>query len=136
MDESDRDKLIKVLRMFGSDHDGEVTSAARRAHHIIKKSALDWDDLVMPEHARAHAQQQQQQQHYNNDGFADVEDEFDEAFLIRRASIPEYDKYLSDYERKFLVSIAGSLVEWGRLTVKQRGVLDRINNKLKLRGCW
>jgi TorA maturation chaperone TorD len=129
VEDSERDRLIKVLRMFGSTHDGEVASAARRAHEIVKKHSLDWDDLVLPV-----KQHQQQQQQYDNDGFADVEDEYNEAFLIRRAQ--QFSQFLSDYEQKFLPSIADSLIEWGRLTPKQRAVLDRINNKLKLRGCW
>jgi hypothetical protein len=132
-DKLSRDKLIKVLRMFGSNHDGEVAAAARRAHEIVKKHSLDWDDLVIP--IKVQAQQQHQQQQYNSAGFADVEDEHDEAFLIRRAR--EFEHYLTEWERDtFLPSIANSLLEWGRLTVKQRAVLDRINNKLKLRGCW
>jgi hypothetical protein len=47
MVEADRDKLVKILRVFGSDHDGEVLSAARRAHYLVKRRALDWDDLVI-----------------------------------------------------------------------------------------
>jgi hypothetical protein len=136
VEDSERDRLIKVLRMFGSNHDGEVASAARRAHEIVQKHSLDWDDLVLP--VKAHAQQQQQhryQQQYDNTGFADVEDEYNEAFLIRRAR--SFEQYLTEWERDdFLPSIADSLIEWGHLTPKQRAVLDRINNKLKLRGCW
>lgn len=120
----DRDKLIKVLRMFGSNHDGEVSAAARRAHEIVKKHSLDWDDLV----------KQYRQQQYNSAGFADVEDEHDGAVLIRRAR--KFEQYLTEWERDFLQSISDSLLEWGHLTVKQRAVLDRINNKLKLRGCF
>ena len=133
MEDNERDKLVKVLRMFGSNHDGEVAAAARRAHSIVKKHALDWDDLVLP--VKAQGQQQKQKQQYDSDGFADVEDDYNEAFLIRRAQ--GFPAHLTQWEREtFLPSIADSLVEWGRLTVKQRAVLDRINNKLKLRGCW
>lgn len=41
MVEADRDKLVKILRMFGSDHDGEVASAARRANALVKSRSLD-----------------------------------------------------------------------------------------------
>ena len=133
MEDNERDKLVKVLRMFGSAHDGEVAAAARRAHDTLKRHALDWDDLIVP--VKAHAQQKQQrQQQYNNAGYADVEDDFNEAFLIRRAR--DFEQHLTEWEREFLESIADSLVEWGHLTPKQRAVLDRVNNKLKLRGCW
>ena len=126
MEESERDKLVKVLRMFGSNHDGEVASAARRAHDIVKKHSLDWDDLVLPVTA-SRAQRQQSRPHPEPDGP-------DEAFLIRRAL--QFAQYVSSWEREFLNSISESLIEWGRLTPKQRAVLDRINNKLQLRGCW
>jgi len=45
--EADRDKLIKCLRMFSSNFDGEVASAARRAHELISSRKLDWDDLII-----------------------------------------------------------------------------------------
>lgn len=134
MEEIERDKLVKVLRMFGSDHDGEVAAAARRAHQIIKKHALDWDDLLMPVNARARARTQQQARQQRPWADAEADDEETEAYLIRRAQ--QHDQFLSTWEQGFLRSIAESLVEWGRLTPKQRGVLDRINNKLQLRGCW
>ena len=128
MEEFERDRLIKVLRMFGSNHDGEVAAAARRAHNIINKHSLDWDDLLMSETA-PRAERQQSRHHYEPD-----DDDNGEAFLIRRAR--QHDQFLSTWEREFLNSISESLVEWGRLTPKQRAVLDRINNKLQLRGCW
>lgn len=127
MEEIERDKLIKVLRMFGSDHDGEVAAAARRAHSMVKKHELDWDDLLMPVSPPRTEQRQHRAEHFYN------EDET-EAFLIRRAR--QHDSLLSDWERTFLASISDSLIEWGRLTPKQRAVLDKINNKLELRGCW
>lgn len=128
MEESERDKLVKVLRMFGSDHDGEVAAAARRAHSIVKKHALDWDDLLMSEAARARTEQPRQRSRAYDD------DDEAEAHLIRRAQ--QHNQFLTDWEREFLVSIGDSLIEWGRLTPKQRAVLDRICNKLQLRGCW
>jgi hypothetical protein len=128
VEESERDKLVKVLRMFGSNHDGEVAAAARLAHGMVKKHHLDWGDLLMPV-GPGNTRQHQEETHHNT-----ANDENNEAFLIRRAS--KFLVHLTDWEREFLQSIADSLIEWGRLTPKQRGVLDRINNKLKLRGCW
>jgi hypothetical protein len=94
VEEGERDRLVKVLRMFGSDHDGEVAAAARRAHLILQKHALDWDDLVIP---------------------------------VSQAKTRTDSRHQREREE---------LVEWGRLTERQRAVLDRIGNKLKLRGCW
>jgi hypothetical protein len=38
--------LKKVLGMLGSDHDGEVLSAARQAEAIRRKLQLTWDELL------------------------------------------------------------------------------------------
>ena len=34
--------LPKLLRMFSSDHDGEVAAAARKAHTIMVTNNWDW----------------------------------------------------------------------------------------------
>jgi hypothetical protein len=43
-----RDKLVKLLGMLGSDHDGERAAAARLADQHRRKSGLTWGDLVLP----------------------------------------------------------------------------------------
>jgi hypothetical protein len=123
MIEADRDKLVKILRMFGSDHDGEVAAAARRAHKILHDRSLDWDDLII---SIKPARQKQRREHY-------VEDD-EEADLIRKCA--ERNLCLTAWENEFVTSISASILEWGRLTPKQRAVLDRIVNKLKLAGAW
>lgn len=62
------------------------------------------------------------------------DDDDGEVDLIRRCA--ERDKYLIAWENEFIGSISASILEWGRLTPKQRSVLDRIVNKLKLQGVW
>jgi hypothetical protein len=42
-------QLKKVLGMLGSDHDGEVLSAARQAEAIRRNLRLTWDQLLTPE---------------------------------------------------------------------------------------
>jgi len=128
MFEADRDKLIKILRMFSSDHDGEVASAARRAHALVKARALDWDDLIIKIHASAGARQERPKPDWE-----EVVDD-DEAAMIRRCA--ERAMALSAWENEFITSISDSILEWGKLTPKQHAVLDRIVNKLKLRGIW
>jgi hypothetical protein len=39
-------QLKKVLGMLGSDHDGEVLTAARQAEAIRRKLKLTWDELL------------------------------------------------------------------------------------------
>jgi hypothetical protein len=110
--------------MFSSDHDGEVASAARRAHSLIKAHALDWDDLII--HVGRHGPDQRTARQSDPDG--------DEAGMIHRCT--ERGLCLTAWEQEFIQSISESILEWGRLTPKQRSVLDRIVNKLKLNGNW
>lgn len=124
MIEPDRDRLVKILRMFSSNHDGEVVSAARRAHELLKLRALDWDDLIIGTGTNRDSRSEERTARHD----------VDEAILIRRCA--EYESHLSTWEREFIASIADSIQEWGRLTPKQAGVLNRIVNKLKLRGAW
>ena len=42
----DRDKLLKLLALLGSDQDGEVMAAARRIDAMLREADLSWDDLV------------------------------------------------------------------------------------------
>lgn len=41
-------KLVKILGMLGSDHDGEVAAAGRRADALLKGAGLTWDQLLTP----------------------------------------------------------------------------------------
>lgn len=42
----DRRRLVKVLGMLGSRHDGEVLAAARLAQHMLGQSKTSWGDLL------------------------------------------------------------------------------------------
>jgi hypothetical protein len=123
-DERDRDRLVKILRMFSSNHDGEVAAAARRAHELLKDRALDWDDLIIKGAAQPQHQEYQRPERQPESAIE----------LIRGCA--DCEAYLNGYEQHFIESIRGSLIEWGRLTPKQRTVLDRIVNKLKMMGVW
>jgi hypothetical protein len=41
-------KLAKVLGLLGSDHDGEVAAAGRRANALIKSAGLTWAQVIRP----------------------------------------------------------------------------------------
>lgn len=43
---TDRDKLIKLLGMLGSDYIGERASAGALAHRLVKSAGLSWSDLI------------------------------------------------------------------------------------------
>ena len=39
-------RLAKVLGKLGSDHDGEVVAAGRRADRIVKDAGLTWPEVI------------------------------------------------------------------------------------------
>jgi hypothetical protein len=41
-------KLVKVLGLLASDHDGEVAAAGRRANALLKGAGLTWDQVLAP----------------------------------------------------------------------------------------
>lgn len=45
---ADRELLVKMLGMLGSDQDGECLNAARKAEMQRKKLDLQWSDLIIP----------------------------------------------------------------------------------------
>ncbi len=45
----DRDDVIRLLDLLGSDEDVEVLEAARDLHAQITAAELDWDELLMPD---------------------------------------------------------------------------------------
>ncbi|HTY66990.1 MAG TPA: hypothetical protein VMH36_10075 [Alphaproteobacteria bacterium] len=42
----DRVRLVKVLGMLGSRHDGEVLAAARLAQYMLGQAKMNWADLL------------------------------------------------------------------------------------------
>jgi hypothetical protein len=42
----DRRRLVKVLGLLGSRHDGEVLNAARAAHALVSQAKVRWEDLL------------------------------------------------------------------------------------------
>jgi hypothetical protein len=42
------DRLAKLCGLFGSHHDGERASAARKADELVRELGLTWRDIVMP----------------------------------------------------------------------------------------
>ncbi len=46
MDAGARDRLIKLLSLLSSSHDGEVVAAARRATALLVAEGLDWDAVL------------------------------------------------------------------------------------------
>jgi hypothetical protein len=49
----DRARLVKLLGMLGSAHDGEVLNAARHIDAMVRAGGRDWDTLLRPLEAAA-----------------------------------------------------------------------------------
>ena len=45
----DRERLIKLLGLLGSDHNGEIAAAARMADALIRDAGVTWADVIAPE---------------------------------------------------------------------------------------
>jgi hypothetical protein len=43
----DRDKLVKMLGMLGSRHDGEVAAAGRSAHTLLTDAGTTWNEVLL-----------------------------------------------------------------------------------------
>jgi len=44
----DREKLVRVLGMLGSDHGGEVLAAARQAERLRQQARTTWHEVLQP----------------------------------------------------------------------------------------
>jgi hypothetical protein len=45
----DRRRLVNILGMLGSDHDGERAAAGLLASKLLKGNGIRWDDVIVPE---------------------------------------------------------------------------------------
>ncbi len=48
IDPRDKERLIRILRLLGSDHVGERASAALAANRLLESLGLSWDDVLDP----------------------------------------------------------------------------------------
>jgi hypothetical protein len=44
----DRERLVKLVGMFGSDHPGERSNAAAAADKLVRQAGLRWPDVILP----------------------------------------------------------------------------------------
>jgi hypothetical protein len=109
-------KLVKVLGMLGSDHDGEVAAAGRRADAMVKGAGLTWDDVIVPA-APKPEQRRRQPRRWREPGSPS-----DTAAMCLL-----YSEVLTDWETNFCRSIVGRR----RISTKQAAVLDRLARKVE-----
>lgn len=105
------DRLAAVLGMMGSDHDGEVLSAARMAEKLRREAGVTWHELLIPTEPPARASYTAPEP----PGWWDMV----EACRAR----PDR---LTDWERQFIDVLAGYTHEPSE---KQMRVLERLADK-------
>jgi len=110
------DKLVKVLGLLGSDHDGEVAAAGRRAHSMLKAEGLTWSDVIKP--AAPKSEQPQRPQRRWRRGVSPT----DTAALCL-----QWSEVLTEWEVDFCRSIVGRR----RISAKQTEVLGKIVCKVE-----
>jgi hypothetical protein len=48
MTPAERKKLVRILRLLGSDQPGERAAAAAKAHKLVEAAGVDWAELLAP----------------------------------------------------------------------------------------
>lgn len=109
-------RLVKILGLLGSDHDGEIAAAGRKAHALIKGAGLTWDDVIAP------AAPAPQQQYRHPRRWRSPVSHSDACALCL-----QWPEVLTDWETDFLQSIASR----HRISDKQSYYLNRIVAKVE-----
>jgi hypothetical protein len=112
------DKLVKVLGMLGSDHDGEVATAGRMAHSMLKAEGLTWGDVITPAAPKPEPQRQSRAPRR----WRSPTSPSDTAALCLL-----WPEVLTDWETDFCRSIVGRR----RISAKQTVVLERLARKVE-----
>ena len=110
------DKLVKVLGLLGSAHDGEVAAAGRRADAMVKGTGLSWDEVITPA-APAPVPPRRPQRRWRKPTSPG-----DAAALCL-----QWPEVLTDWETNFCRSIVGRR----RISAKQTVVLERLARKVE-----
>jgi hypothetical protein len=109
-------KLVKVLGMLGSDHDGEVAAAGRKAHCMLQAEGLTWGDVINPAAPRSEWPQRPQRRWRRPTSPSDT-----------AALCLLWPEVLTDWETNFCRSIVGRR----RISAKQTVVLERLARKVE-----
>lgn len=104
---ADRQKIAKLLGMLGSAHEGEVITAARKAHELVHKHGATWCELVGARDAERDTAQQ-------------IPHHAVALELLKSAAA------LTPFERKFLRGV----MAFQKLTDKQEVTLETIRAKV------
>jgi len=108
----ERARLVNILGMLGSAHDGERASAALLATRMIKDRGITWSDLIgQPETSRRR-------------------EDVPACWRADLAVAQRHISFLRSWEQGFVHSIAAQRVT----SIKQKKVLREIASALQARG--
>lgn len=113
----DKMRLARLLAMFSSDFEGEITNAARAAERLVKKCGETWESILVGPIPKFSDRQERP----SYKGPEPTADQNDIRECLKRANL------LSEWERKFLQDVLG---RGYALTEKQQSILARIKQKL------
>jgi hypothetical protein len=106
----DREKLVRVLGMLGSAHDGEIAAAGRAADRLIREAGLRWPDVIVPRLSGPTRER-------DPETFGDALD-----YAL------QFAEHLSDWERSFLWSLRR---QRSPISTKQAKILHQIIEKVR-----
>ena len=107
------DKLSKICGMLGSSHAGERASAGLAADKLLRDNGLSWPDVL----ARSGDNTKQRERVWR-----------EPLTPMHTATVClKYPEVLTDWEKKFLSSVAGR----GSLSQKQIKVMQRVLKKVR-----
>jgi hypothetical protein len=131
-----RDRLIQILGMMGSTHDGEVLNAARLAQRLIGSEALTWEEVfkglkIQSGHNGADSYNSGYAAGYAKglkDGYASTAPaEYRSILTWRKLANDLKQNYyddLTEWEQEFVASFCER--GWNNPTPKQRAIFERI----------
>ena len=107
LDPSTKSRLVKLLGMLGSAHDGEALTAGRLADRLVRQANLTWDDIIAVKHEMEQRLTSVRAPRYEH---------------TIRSALKDGSGVLSRWEVDFLHSLLGRT----RLTDKQASKLSEI----------
>jgi hypothetical protein len=132
MDDADRRRLIQLLGMLGSAHDGEILNAAKLAQRQLGTLGVTWEELLNGIQTTVSLEDAYRQGH--SDGFrkAQAQAAKTSARQLTWATLArqmlDCDDDLTEWETGFLQNYVDR--GWPSPTIKQRAVMERLAQKL------
>ena len=115
------ERLVKLLGMLGSNHDGERAAAALKANALVREHGLVWSDVI-PATPEPRSYQQEHTGRWNNNATENQDWRTMRDYCAQRSSL------LRSREQEFIDDIE----DWrGALTEKQSAWLIAIYTRVK-----